>query len=465
VRRGLIARVVALSPVIDEAIGETSDLRYRLPALRAAVNGLIAALSGWRTVANCLERLQGGEGRREANIILQTLPQELHSPSAPGSLSSWINEPSHLRRVCQAAIRALVALSADTSSLRLLADGTAEALLGLSQTLDGLMLLADPAHAVPLRRRARLHLPDLLPPLINATRVFATIAAVELFWIATAWPNGATAMNFAAAVVLLCSPLEDQAFGGAKMFALSIIVATVLAGIVSFAVLPAAETFAGFGIAIGLGLVPLGALSAQSWPGAMFGTIAVLFVAVLAPTNQMTYDTVQFYNSAVAIITGVCSAALAMLLVPPLSPTVRARRVLAFTLHELRRLAAGRIHPLTADWEGRAYYRVSGLSAQVEPSQLAQLVATVSIGTEIIRLRRIAHRFDVGADLATALNAVAQGDSGTAIQSLAQIDRSLAAFPDARQGATARLRARGSICAISEALAQHRAYFDSRELR
>jgi uncharacterized membrane protein YccC len=222
VRRGLVARVVALNPVIDEAIGEASDLRYRLSVLRAAVDGLIAALSRWRTVANCLERLQGGEGRREANIILQTFPQELHSSSPPRSLSSWINEPSHLRRVCQAAIRALVALSTDTPSLRLLADGTAEALLGLSQTLDGLTLLADPAHAVPRRRRARPHLPDLLPPLINAARVFATIAVVELFWIATAWPNGATAMNFAAAVVLLCSPLQDQAFGGAKMFALKL---------------------------------------------------------------------------------------------------------------------------------------------------------------------------------------------------------------------------------------------------
>lgn len=272
-------------------------------------------------------------------------------------------------------------------------------------------------------------------------------------------------MTFAAAVVLLCSPLQDQAFGGAKMFALSIIAAPVLAGIASFAVLPAAETFAGFSIAIGLVLVPLGALSAQSWRGTMFGTIAALFVAVLAPTNQMTYDTVQFYNSAAAIITGVCSGALAILLVPPLPPTARARRVLAFTLRELRRLAAGRINPLTADWEGRAYYRISGLSAQVEPSQLAQLVATVSLGTEIIRLRRIARRFDVGADLATALNAVAQGDSGAAIQSLAQIDRSLAAIPDARQGATARLRARGSVRAMSEALGQHRAYFDSGELR
>src|SRR6266850_2610472 len=40
VRRGLVGRIVALGPVIDEAIGESSDLRYRLRGLRVGVGGL-----------------------------------------------------------------------------------------------------------------------------------------------------------------------------------------------------------------------------------------------------------------------------------------------------------------------------------------------------------------------------------------------------------------------------------------
>lgn len=456
-RRDILARVIELNLAVDEAVGENSNLRYRAPALRTAVNGLLAALSGWGTVANRLGRSQNREGRREAHIIQQTLPQELRLLSAQGNSSSSMDDPWHLRLVYQAALRALVVLPIDTPSLRLLADGTAETLLGLSQALAGLTLLANPAHAVPLRGTTRFHLPDLLPPLINAARIFSTIAAVELFWVATAWPNGATAMMGASLGVILWG----QAFGGAMIFASSIIVATVLAAIASFAVLPAIETFAGFSAVIGLVLVPLGALSAQPWRGTMFGTMAALFIVLLAPTNQMTYDTAQFCNSSVAIITGVCFAALTMLLVPPLSPTVRNRRVLAFTLNELRRLAAGRIHPLAADWRGRACYHVSRLSAQIEPSQLARLVAAISVGAEIIKLRRMARRFDIGPDLAAALDAVAEGESGEAIRSLAQIDCSLAAFPDVGRCAVARLRARGGILAISEALAQHRAYFDS----
>src|SRR5262245_56109507 len=56
VRRELIRQVAGLSPAIDEAIGESSELRYRSRALQAGVDGLFAALVGWRVIANHFER-------------------------------------------------------------------------------------------------------------------------------------------------------------------------------------------------------------------------------------------------------------------------------------------------------------------------------------------------------------------------------------------------------------------------
>ena len=73
---------------------------------------------------------------------------------------------------------------------------TAEALIGIRRALDGLLLLVDPARNIPVPRSAGLSVPDLLPALVNAVRVFVTIGAVELFWITTAWPNGAGAIAF-----------------------------------------------------------------------------------------------------------------------------------------------------------------------------------------------------------------------------------------------------------------------------
>ena len=178
-----------------------------------------------------------------------------------------------------------------------------------------------------------------------------------------------------------------------------------------------------------------------------------------APENLISYDTLQFYNSALAIVAGAGAAALAFRLLPPLSPGLRTHRLLALSLRDLRRLTMGPIPWTANEWEGRVYSRLSALPEQAEPLQRAQLMAVLSVGTEIIRLRRVARRFDQGAELDTAFDALARGDSSVATESLGRLDQTLATLPGS--GARVKLRARSSILALSEALAQHAAYFDS----
>ncbi len=78
-RRELVRRVSALDPVIDEAKGESSQIRYHSPALQRAVDGLFSAQCGWRTVAVLLARLPGDKARREADAVLRSIPEELRS--------------------------------------------------------------------------------------------------------------------------------------------------------------------------------------------------------------------------------------------------------------------------------------------------------------------------------------------------------------------------------------------------
>jgi uncharacterized membrane protein YccC len=170
----------------------------------------------------------------------------------------------------------------------------------------------------------------------------------------------------------------------------------------------------------------------------------------------MSYDPQQFYNAALATVAGVGTAALSFRLLPPLSPMLRARRLLALTLRDLRRLASGSIPRSPDGWEGRVYSRLSVLPDAAEPLQRSELLAALSVGAEIIHLRRICRRIDLGSLLEAALEAMARGDSATAIVRLAQLDEALAARPD-----TGALRARSSILAMSEALTQHAAYFDA----
>jgi uncharacterized membrane protein YccC len=75
-------------------------------------------------------------------------------------------------------------------------------------------------------------------------------------------------------------------------------------------VLPGLETFEAFSLAIGLYLVPAGALMAQPWETVMFTAMVINFVPLLSPANQMSYDTMQFYNFALAINAGSGAGAL-----------------------------------------------------------------------------------------------------------------------------------------------------------
>src|SRR5581483_9568311 len=96
---------------------------------------------------------------------------------------------------------------------------TARLLAGLSDVLDGLALLvADPVRHQGHHRRVRFYVPDLLPALVNAGRAFVTIGAVEVFWIITAWPNGAWAITFTAISVIIFAAKGDVAYAVAVRF-------------------------------------------------------------------------------------------------------------------------------------------------------------------------------------------------------------------------------------------------------
>jgi uncharacterized membrane protein YccC len=461
VRRDLVRRIIALDPVIDVAKGESAQIRYHSPVLQMAVDGLFAAMVNWRTVAVQLARLPDDEARRGADAVLRIIPQELRS-AEHGVPAGWMADPVRPRQACETAVRTLIALPAGTPAVRLLASQTAKLLAGISDALNGLVLLVDsPVRPLAPHLGFRLRVADWLPSIVNAGRAFVAIGIVELFWIVTEWPNGALAITFTAISVLLLAPLADRAYAAAMGFMIGIALATIFAAIIAFAVLPGLETFEAFSIAIGLYLIPTGALMAQPWQSVIFAAMILGFVPLLSPENQMSYDTVQFYNGALAIVTGSGAGALSFRLLPPLPPAFRTRRLLAFTLRDLRRLATGRIPWAADDWEGRIYGRLSAMPDAAEPLQRSQLIAALALGTEIIQLRHIVPRLGLGTDLSAALEALARGNGAIATTRLARLDDRLASLPDAGSEASLALQARGSILAISEALIAHAAYFNA----
>jgi len=271
-------------------------------------------------------------------------------------------------------------------------------------------------------------------------------------------------MVFVAVVVLLLSPKGDLAYGGALAFALGTVSAVVCAAAIKFAVLPALQTFPAFCAALGLFLLPAGfaiAVSRQPIVTTVLTAMAFNVIPLLAPTNEMSYDTAQYYNSALAIVVGCGVAPLAFWLLPPLSPALRVRRLLAFTSRDLRRLAIAPVLPAPDNWESRICSRLIALPDQATPLQRAQLLAALSVGTGIIGLRQMATHLATTTELDAALNDIALGHTTKAIAKLRQFDDRLASTRETGTEATMALRGRGRLLIVSETIAEHGHYFDA----
>jgi uncharacterized membrane protein YccC len=444
--------------MIDVAIGEAADLRYRSRILQTAVGGLLETILTWRMVARCRRRPTGDNIWRDAERI----GRELLSKDLPAPASELISRTAELRDVCSAATGRLASMEAETPSMQLLADAAAEGMVSMTRTLNGLTLVVDPEQTIREGAATSIHVPDWLPAFIVALRAFVTIAAVSLFWIVTAWSSGALAITFAAAVAIVFSLQGDQAYSASINFLLGCCLSAVLAGVLVFWLLPGVVTFPGLCLALGLALVPLSFFIALPWQPVFFSAAAINVLPMLSLSNTMGYNEQQFYNSNLAILAGIAVATMAMRLLPPPSPEWRTRRLLALSLGDMQRLGRRHSPTMRRRWEGRTYARLIALPEQAEPLQRAQMASLLVVGTQIIRLRTVGPRFLPGAAIDAALNALSEGRTAVASKRLQQADQTLAALADLRPRTKILLRLRASILAISHELAEFAYFFDSR---
>ncbi|RBP15537.1 putative membrane protein YccC [Roseiarcus fermentans] len=452
-RREIMRRVIALDPLIDTAMGEASDLRYRSRILQSAVDGLIATMTAWRTLAVHLARSSGTGDDRGAQSVVRIL-DDLR-PTADEA----IGEAPGLRDACRARAGAVARIAPDSPSSQLLADAAAQGLLGMAQALNGLTLIVDPERTRRPDARAALYPPDWLPPTIIAARAFATIGLVMLFWVVTAWPSGPVAITFATVAVVIFPLQGDQAYSAAASMFVGCALSAVLSAILVFGILPGVAGFPGLCLALGLLFVPLGVLAAWPIQPKVLTSVTVFIMPLASLKNVMAYDAAQFGNTVLAILAGIAAGAVMILIVPPLTPAARTRRLLRFGLSDLRRLARGRGPRTLRAWEGRAAARIKALPDEAAPIERACMASTLTVGSRIIRLRGAAPQFLSDTALDAALEPIAAGRVAAALDGLAALDRALTV-----DGGDARiaLTLRAAILAMTEELTAHPEFYEER---
>jgi len=187
--------------------------------------------------------------------------------------------------------------------------------------------------------------------------------------------------------------------------------------------------------------------------------IATYLMPLLSPTNEMSYDTTQFYNAALATIVGCSVVPVALRLMPPLSSALRAKRLLALSLRDLRRVAIGTKPWTPESWEVRIFGRLAVLPDQAEPILRARLLAALSVGNQLIHLRDVASQLGVAEELNAALRSFAAGRGVIAVSRLQEIDRQLTSGSDDGEEIV-RVRARARLLIVAETLVEHAPYFD-----
>jgi uncharacterized membrane protein YccC len=225
---------------------------------------------------------------------------------------------------------------------------------------------------------------------VRATFVICVLGA---FWIATAWPSGATLTLAAAAVCGLASASPKPTRTAFQMGA-GTALASLVAILVTFGVYPHIDGFPLLCAVLTPCLV-LGVYMTTRPKFAGYGAGYCIFFCFLAgPDNVIHYDPTSFMNDALALVLSMLVTAVAFaVLLPPSTPWLRNR-----LLDDLRRqvvlAARGRVARLRSRFESGArdlMFQINALAEgqpELKRDTLRWLFAVLEVGNAVIDLRR-----------------------------------------------------------------------------
>jgi uncharacterized membrane protein YccC len=283
---------------------------------------------------------------------------------------------------------------------------------------------------------------DYATALRNGARGMVAVTLGGLFYYVTAWPSGPTLLIVLAAACALLSGAPSAA-AASTQFARGITLSAVVAFIWEFAFLP---HLSGYPMLF-LSVSPVLALAiyGTSIPRYQLMSVGfgIFFITQLSIANEMSYNVVNFLNSAIAYILGAWVTVLVFRVILPPNPMRDARNLTRRIRRSTERLIATRSGRRgRRDWLGwlvtqnQAMQRLF-MRLQVNPALRSQTIgdcgALLIITQEAVRL----HSFLRGLDLPTAEAAEARD----------ALDR-LARLRQPRRAAESAARASASLVAL-----------------
>jgi uncharacterized membrane protein YccC len=231
--------------------------------------------------------------------------------------------------------------------------------------------------------------------LLSALAATVAMGICGFFWIATAWPEGAGAIAFAAVACTLFASLDDPT-PTIRNITLLLALCIPIVIVYQFFVLPAIGGFVLLCAVLAFVLIPAGLLMAIPAYAPIGLALALGFCVELSLQTSYTADLAAIMNSNSAFVLGGVAALVVTRLVRVIGTQASARRLMQAIYRDVADLAAGRSHPTRDQWASRMLDRVALLlyrQPRFEPRpqhEFADALEDLRLGVNMIEAQSIA---------------------------------------------------------------------------
>jgi uncharacterized membrane protein YccC len=236
------------------------------------------------------------------------------------------------------------------------------------------------------------HSNDPVVALWTGLRAALAVLVVSSFWILTNWAHGSTAAVLGAvttARLATMAPAVPVALGATLSFAL----ATIPAFIIVEVLLPLADGFEMFAVAVAPMLFLCAFLMAHKKTMLIGYMSALLFASAGQFLDQMVYDPVGMLNTCIAAVVSAATAMVLWAIIAPATPEAARRRFVRAARRALAGIAARRRRIGLAEFQTAMTEALGQLRGQLRPDQpddIAAYEAAIALfgaGRELIRVR------------------------------------------------------------------------------
>ena len=390
----LIDDAIALNTLIEYAAAESAIFRLQGNNARSLIAHVFGLVSARRSLDAHLHRhgWPAHEALQFYHGVILDLLNDTRAKLDAGRLDEQLAEIAEIRRK-------LAAMhpeddtpdAAHVISARYVIDRLDDLLEHLGLALEDWRDIVEERWRPEPRRVLNFHR-DLRAAWINGLRAFIAVCLTGTFWIASAWPDGPSALIFVSVMLSLFSyfPRPDRV--GWAFFLASVPGAPI--GILcKFYLLSAASGYEYLLLVSLIMLIPLGIIMSNPALAPAALAFSFVFLNLAGPANPMVYDLAGSLNMGLAILVGVLAGSLCYVYIFP--PDPHAAR--AYVTYRFRRglglLASAHPIPHFSHWETRMYDRVNRLHDPENPSGthtdewFEAGLGALTLGNEILRLR------------------------------------------------------------------------------